>query len=129
MPKFTMPDGRWVRLRLPTVNEHLTILDLPTTDTNDAKAERLRFWRDTFVDATRESSWTVKEGDTERPANAGDLSIPEMFSLIQPWLRAAEDDAVPPASGSSSATPRREQRSQAPTASKRRSGGRGSSAP
>src|SRR3954463_14080143 len=110
MPKLTLPDGRWLVMRLPTVNEHLGIIDLPEAKTGPARTERLRFFRDTLRAATLETSWG---GD------AGDLSIVQMSKLINPWLRLAEDDAVPPEPGSSSETSPVEQRSQVQTASRR----------
>lgn len=124
MAQFNLPDGRWIKMRVPTVNEHLAIADLPDIralpkeEQHAANVARLRFYRDTFKAATIETSWG---GDV------GDVPIKVLYSLITPWLRAAEDDAVPPASGSSSDTPQDEPRSQEPTANRRRSSGRRSS--
>lgn len=112
MPRFNLPDGRWLRMRLPTVNEHLAIADLPDItklpreEQPAAKVERLRFFRDTFRSATEETSWG---GDV------GELPVRTLSALITPWLRAAEDDAVPPDSGSNSPTSQDEPRSPAPT--------------
>lgn len=118
MPKIVLRDGRWLQMRLATVNEQLAIIDLPAATEKGARIDRLRFFRDMLRDATSETSWG---GDP------GDLSTADMSSVIQPWLRATEDDAVPPDSGSSSDTTRRAPSSQAPTGSRKRSPGRRSS--
>ncbi len=58
MPRYNLSNGRWILMRLPTVNEHLAFTDLPDVKAlppeqrTKANVERLRFFRDTFRAAT-----------------------------------------------------------------------------
>ncbi len=89
MPRITLPDGRWLDMRLPTVNELLDIDDLPEAEGDTEAFKRIRFWRNTLRAATSATSW---DGDP------GDLSIVDMMGVVGPWISAKDEDAVPKAS-------------------------------
>lgn len=94
MPRITLPDGRWLDMRLPTVNELLDLDDLPTEEGNGGEFARMRFWRNTLRAATSATSF----GDV------GDVSVADMMLIVSGWLTARDEDAVPLASGTTSVT-------------------------
>lgn len=117
--RIELSRDRWVRLHLPSVNQQLDIIELPTFDTEEGSRTRVRFWRDTFAENQVETSWggDVMDGITVREL--------EMFATL--WLTAAEEDAVPLGLASGGATPPPKLPSEAPTGSPSKSRRRRSS--
>lgn len=115
MPRFTLPNDRWIDLELGSVNDLLEVIDLPEAEGATALIERMRFYRDLFRKKATATSWN---GD------AGEMTATEMSGLVSKWLNATEEDAVPLAPESDSDTPSPEPPSEAPTAKPRRSASR-----
>jgi hypothetical protein len=95
MARITLPDGRWLEVRLPTTDEFLLLLDVPDDESRRPFVQRIREVRDIFESACSATSWGGRPGD---------LQPLQLIELVGPWLDATEDDALPPESGADSET-------------------------
>lgn len=114
--KIDFPDGRSLELHLPSVGDHIKIVDFDYE--NSKRMDRLRFYLGLVENRLISKSW---DGPVD------ELTPDELTHVFGQWLGLTEDDAVPPAPGSSSGTPLPEPRSRRRTASGSRSTGRASS--
>jgi hypothetical protein len=114
-----MPDGkRWLRLHLATVRQQLDLADMQPIASNDSDGLRKRYgdWLDMLEAARNETSWGGNVGDG--------VALGELQVLVERWLMATEEAAIPLASESDSDTISAEPLSAEQTAERKQSGGR-----
>lgn len=95
--RVDLPDGRWMRLQIASVDDQIAILDMPDSTTNELAIANTRFVRDMLSARHIENSWGG--------APFAGIALDELMWLVNRWLEATEETAVPLASGSSSGTP------------------------
>lgn len=116
--KLDLPNGRWLRMHLATVNQQLEVSDLPAIPPGDDESFKARYreWLSLLDEACEETSWHGRVGDG--------LALSEVQPTLERWLVLTEDDAFPLASESDSGTSSAEPLSEAPTADPSPSTGR-----
>lgn len=101
----TLPDGRWLRLHVASINQQLLI-----DGNSKATKANARLWYDELRRSVVETSWGGDVGDG--------LGMHELLAVVNRWMVATEDVALPLASGSDSETTPSEPDSPKPTASR-----------
>lgn len=101
--RVELPDGRWLRFQIASVNDQLAVIDLPESKTEETAIANTRFARDLLTERHVENSWGGEP-------MAG-VALDELMWLLNRWLEATEEEAVPKATGSDSETQPAQQRS------------------
>lgn len=117
--RISLPDGRWLDMHRPNVNQQMAIMDLSEEDSPEANNARTRFYWGVLRESCEQTSWGGDIGDG--------LSLDDLPDIVTRWMAASENDAVPLGSASDSDTQSPQPQSEAPTAKRRKSSTRRSS--